>query len=215
MTVQEALARLTEVDYEGKPQYPVGSVARTLAEEVERLRERVRIESEDAMSQHARANHYAARIDLLQKTAIHNNQGNSLVVTDDLMGNSDGPSIALMLRCYKRRIADQQYTIERRTAELAEWQQWAESHVSRLERERTELQAAVKRLTAELAEAKALASYQVAVDWRDKCRKAEVELAEIRQVCLWTPKQQTAEAAMSLSTIKEPEHGCTDRSGDS
>ena len=88
MTVNEALARITEVDYQGKPQYPVGSVARTLAEEVERLRERVRIESEDAMSQHARANHYAAELDHLRTTAIHNDQGNSIVVTDDLMGVS-------------------------------------------------------------------------------------------------------------------------------
>jgi hypothetical protein len=50
-------------------------------------------------------------------------------------------------------------------------------------------------LQKELAEARATASYQVAVEWRDKCRKAEAELAELRQVCLWTPIEQTENVA--------------------
>jgi hypothetical protein len=41
-------------------------------------------------------------------------------------------------------------------------------------------QATIERLREEVAEAKSLASYQVAVEWRDKCRAAEAELAAVK-----------------------------------
>jgi hypothetical protein len=48
-----------------------------------------------------------------------------------------------------------------------------------------------ERLTAELLEAKALASYQVAVEWRDKCKLAEKKQGKLMTVCKEQPQTMT------------------------